>query len=109
MDENVILENVVTEEEEIITSGSSTAGDIRNLILSIKATREMLVKCGYKKVIIEASGATVVETMDGERKEIIPANEEGNIDLVSFRSLKLADSKKFEGRFNNFAFSSTNL
>jgi hypothetical protein len=29
-DENVDLDNVVEEEEETITSGSSTAGDIRN-------------------------------------------------------------------------------
>ncbi len=97
-DENVDLDNVVEEEEEIIKSGSSTAGDIRSLILSINTTREMLIKCGYKSVTIDTSKAAVIETMDGERKEIFPANEEDNIDLVSLHSLKLADSKG--GRFN---------
>jgi hypothetical protein len=63
----------------------------------------MLIKCGYKSVTIDTSKAAVIETMDGERKEIIPANEEDNIDLVS---LQLADSKKCGGgRFNGFAFS----
>ena len=97
-DENVDLDNVVEEEEEIITSGSSMAGDIRSLILSINTTREMLIKCGYKSVTIDTSKAAVIETMDGKRKEIIPANEKDNIDLVSLHSLKLADSKG--GRFN---------
>lgn len=98
-DENVDLDNVVEEEEEIITSGSSTAGDIRSLILSINTTREMLIKCGYKSVTIDTSKAvTVIETMDGKRKEIIPANEKDNIDVVSFHSLKLADTRG--GRFN---------
>jgi len=48
-DENVDLDNV-EEEEETITSGSSTAGNIRNLILSINTTREMLMvqKCYYR-------------------------------------------------------------
>jgi len=92
-DENVDLDNVVEEEEETITSGSSTAGDIRNLILSINTTREMLIKCGYKSVTIDTSKATVIETMDGKRKEIIPANEKDNKDLVSLHSLKLADNE----------------
>src|SRR2546423_83241 len=92
-DENVDLDNVVEEEEETITSGSSTAGNIRNLILSINTTREMLIKCGYKSITIDTLKATVIETMDGKRKEIIPANKKDNKDLVSLHSLKLADNK----------------
>jgi len=63
------LDNV-EEEEETITSGSSTAGDIRSLILSINTTREMLIKCGYKSVTIDTSKAAVIKTIDGKRKRL---------------------------------------
>ena len=53
----------------------------------------MLLKCGYKSVTIDTSKATVIETMDGKRKEIIPANEKDNKDLVSLHSLNLADNE----------------
>ena len=82
--------NNVAEKEEIIASGMSASGDIRNLILSINTTREMLIKCGYKKVIIDASKA-VVETMDDERKEI---------QITEFDDPKQEQREEIEGRFN---------
>ena len=62
MDNNKIFE----EEEEVVASGSSTAGDIRQLLLNINATRESLLKCGYKEVTINAVKATVD---DGKKKK----------------------------------------
>src|SRR6185312_7691618 len=106
-DENVDLDNVVEEEEETITSGSSTAGDIRSLILSINTTREMLIKCGYKSVTIDTSKATVIETMDGKRKEIIPARVSRLMHLHNsafLRLLCIRNALAFFEKFLYFAF-----
>jgi hypothetical protein len=68
-------------DEEVVASGSSTAGDIRQLLLNINVMRESLIKCGYNEVTINAVEATID---DGKRKKIV---------------LAMPD---VEGRFNDF-------
>jgi hypothetical protein len=75
-----------SENQVVLSSGSSTAGAIRKLILNIMAARESLVECGYKRIVIDVVNPTVtVETIDG-KEEIIPItsrnDEKGRFNFI---------------------------
>jgi len=60
------------QEEEIIASGCSSSGVIKKLVLNMIAVRELLVECGFKKIIIDTSETfMILETANG-KEQLIP-------------------------------------
>ena len=79
MNENfneIIINNINNvqkiQEEEIIASGCSSSGVIKKLVLNMIAVRELLVECGFKKIIIDTSETFMILEMANGKEQLIP-------------------------------------
>src|SRR5271170_848918 len=80
--------------EEVLIEGSSVAEAIKRLLLNMSAVRRSLVKCGYKKIIINTSKTTIVVEITDGKERIIPVFDDHDDTSKNTMVVETIDGKK---------------